>query len=598
MLGGAWLAVDPRARRAALPGGLASSGEGLARFGVTVGNAALTLADYKWTLLGTSKEERPDEYKAALREANQRAARRLLAVCLSHGGIYTKFGQSIGNLSYALPAEFTETLAPLQDRAQAMPRELVASTVEAELGGAPLSSVFSEFDLEPVAAASLAQVHRAVLRGSGETVAVKLQYPYLGAQTEGDLSTLRLLAETVGYWFPDFGYSWLVPEFENNMALELDFVQEARNAERLARQFRARHDVLVPAIRWEHTTPRMLIMQFIAGIKVNDVARLEAAGVNPLAVARTVSSVFGDMIHVHGFVHCDPHAGNLMVLPASSASASAYASAARWLAGLGYAALAALALAGSGGLLAPGSGAALGAAAGSVGLVGLSGALALAAPLPQQQPYKLVVLDHGMYRRLDPPFRHAYCQLWRAMLLRDEALGLDAVRQLGVPAKHYQAISLIFAFRTPVSQQQTGARMETAERDKLRVQYKDVTAGDVNVFLQGLPRDLLFVLRSTNIVRSINLSLGGTTRLRFKVMGESAVRGMLVRNPSPEQIERAIQPGLPIDGARVINKPVASELVDAETVTWRQAFEMWRLRTFLELVDRSWGVLASLVKLL
>jgi aarF domain-containing kinase len=254
-------------------------------------------------------------------------------------------------------------------------------------------------------------------------------------------------------------------------------------------------------------------------------------------------------------------------------------------------------VAGSGGLLAPGSGAALGAAAGSVGLVGLSGLLALAAP-PSQQHYKLVVLDHGMYRRLDPPFRHAYCQLWRAMLLRDEALGLDAVRQLGVPAKHYEAISLIFAFRTPVSQQQTGARMDKSERDKLRAQYKDVTAGDINVFIQGLPRDLLFVLRSTNIVRSINLSLGGTTRMRFKIMGESAVRGMLVRNPSPEQIEHAIQPGLPVDGARVINKPVASELVDAETITWRQAFEMWRLRTFLELVDRSWGVLASLVKIL
>lgn len=316
--GGVVLANSQDARVAiGLDSGLPSV-EGLVRFSRTAFNVAVTAADYKWTLRGLDKEKDVDAYKAALAKANARAARRLFNVCYKHGGLYTKFGQGVANLNHALPSEFISALAPLQDRAKEMSSKQALDLLEEELG----KDVFAKFDEKPIAAASLAQVHRAVLRRTGETVAVKLQYPYLEKQTEGDLATLRFITDFVGFWFPEFSYSWLTPEFENNMALELDFRQEARNSERLAHMFASRSDVYVPRIYWGLTTKRVLTMEFVDAIKINHVEALEAAKVNPLQVANTVSSIFGDMIHVHGFVHCDPHAGNLAVLPESGRSAA------------------------------------------------------------------------------------------------------------------------------------------------------------------------------------------------------------------------------------------------------------------------------------
>lgn len=183
--------------------------------------------------------------------------------------------------------------------------------------------------------------------------------------------------------------------------------------------------------------------------------------------------------------------------------------------------------------------------------------------------------------------------LWKALLRRDVALGRRAALRLGVSADSFDTLSLLFTFRSSSSGQKTGQRMSKEERSKVRERYKDVSAGDVNQFLQRLPRDLLFVMRCTNIVRSINLALGGSSRLRFNVTGESAVRGLLVENPPAEAFQnaQAANAELPYHGAYSINLPVASELVDADTVTYRQALEMWRLRTYLSLIDSAWAFL-------
>jgi len=200
--------------------------DGGVRFLRTMSNAALTAADYKMNL--PTDKASPD-YKSTLSEINLRAASRLLAVCRKNGGLYTKFGQNVANMNNVLPKEFTETLAPLQDKATPIPADEALAAVEKQLG-VPWDHVFSEFDKEAAAAASLAQVHKAVLKTTGETVAVKLQYPGLQNQVKGDLTTLKFLTDIVGYLFPGFSYSWMTPEFENNMTLELDFLQEARNS--------------------------------------------------------------------------------------------------------------------------------------------------------------------------------------------------------------------------------------------------------------------------------------------------------------------------------------------------------------------------------
>mmetsp|Transcript_42548 Transcript_42548/g.68485 ORF Transcript_42548/g.68485 Transcript_42548/m.68485 type:complete len:399 (+) Transcript_42548:745-1941(+) len=374
--------------------------------------------------------------------------------------------------------------------------------------------------------------------------------------------------------------------------------------ERLAQLFSHRKDVYVPRIHWPLTTKRMLIMEYVHGDKITDLDSLEDKGINPLEVAATVSAVFGDMIHVHGFAHCDPHPGNLMIRPAPKPKLfdTMYAKLS-WTCFLTVpVAMVAATIAGPGSIVAY-YGAATALAATVTGeIVSLLSADENSKKISNGgkngEAYQLVILDHGMYRRFEPEFRTTYCQLWQSLLMADIKHGKQAAIKLGVPSDGYDVLSLIFTHRPANSQTKIGKRMQKAEREKMRAQFKDVSAADINVFLQNLPRDLLFVLRCTNIVRSINLSLGGTTRGRFKVMGESAVRGLLIPNPTDEAFEakEASNPDISYTGAYKVNLPVASEIVDANSITYKQAFEIWRLRTYLSLIDGSWAIAAKIVQ--
>mmetsp|Transcript_21357 Transcript_21357/g.37814 ORF Transcript_21357/g.37814 Transcript_21357/m.37814 type:complete len:407 (+) Transcript_21357:1-1221(+) len=405
----------------------------------------------------------------------------------------------------------------------------------------------------------------------------------------------------IGFLFPDFSYTWLTPEFERNMELELDFKQEGHNSERLARMFKHRRDVYVPKIHWEHTSARLLVMEYVDCLKINDVPAIEKSGINPLELAETVSNVFGDMIHVHGFVHVDPHPGNLGVIAVEPTFLESM-----WarVSTLGYIAMVPLMLSVAV-FAAPGSTVALAGAGSAIGLTTVAGISAVVAPDSRDSSaqeagkrYKLVVFDHGMYRRLDPSFRAAYCKLWKSLLFRDNVQGRIAVRGLGVPDDFYEILATMFTMRTGKPATPEEEKLHKADRKRAREQFKDVTAKDVNEFLQRLPRDLLFVMRCTNIVRGINATLGGDIRMRFRVMGQSAVRGLLVRNPEPQEYVSLMDPKQSYEGRNEVNLPVASEVVDTEKLSWRQMFEMWQLKFFLQVIDTSWGILGVLVRLL
>ena len=587
-------AASSEERRRVLP----HTWDGMVRFARTVTNFGITVADYKVSFYNVDKHKDRAHYDEVRESFSERAALRLLHVCHENGGIYTKFGQTVANMNNVLPKEIIDTLAPLQDKAKEMAYAKACQVVQEDLGR-PLEEVFSRFDPRPVASASLAQVHRAVLKESGEEVAVKLQYSRLDGQVKHDVATIEMLARFVGFWFPGFSYTWIIPEFKDNMVLELDFVQEAKNARRLARMFAHKSDVYVPKVKWEFTTKRVLTMEFIDGYKVNNVEAMEQDGIHPLDVARTVSTVFGDMIHVHGFVHCDPHPGNLFIRKkrlsrmqqaatyveavASSVSEVTFAFTSMTVVGSLY-----------GVFSLPGVLSLAGLYAAKFAGKTVWNATSAGGILNRGNAYELVVLDHGMYRRLDPAFRENYCALWRAMLLRDLDNGVVVAQKLGVNRDLYETLALVFTYRSPSSSGKTGARISKDERQRLRKKYKNVTAGDVNEFLQLLPRDILFVLRSTNIVRSINLSLGGTSRQRFKIMGESAVRGILIPNPEMETIVEDSDEK--VTGPYRVNLPVSSELVRgaADTMTSEQFWEVLRLRLYLSMIDSNWAVLNML----
>ena len=221
--------------------------------------------------------------------------------------------QFVGARADLLPEPYVERLGRLQDRVPPREFPVVRRVIEHELG-AELGDVFADFDQRPLAAASLAQVHGATLH-DGRRVAVKVQYPEIARLVESDLANLRVLFRAIGWLESDFDLAPLLDELGETVPAELDFVNEGHNAERMAKELASRDDVVIPTIVWEHTTRRVLVMERIDGIKITDVDALEAAGVDPQALAETLVEVFCEQMLVNGHFHADPHPGNLMVLP-------------------------------------------------------------------------------------------------------------------------------------------------------------------------------------------------------------------------------------------------------------------------------------------
>jgi len=179
---------------------------------------------------------------------------------------------------------------------------------------APLESVFSTFSERSVASASLAQVHVARLP-NGQSVAVKIQYPEIEDLVRFDLANLRALFQAVGLFERDFDLLPLVTELSHHVPLELDFVHEGINAERIAEFFRQRDDIHVPRIHWEITSRRVLVSDFVSGIKISDTESLDKAGIDRSQVMQSLAEAYCEQIFVHGFFHADPHPGNLLVRP-------------------------------------------------------------------------------------------------------------------------------------------------------------------------------------------------------------------------------------------------------------------------------------------
>ncbi|CAA0814539.1 Protein kinase superfamily protein [Striga hermonthica] len=268
------------------------------------------VVDYKYSLHGVPAGS--EEYGAALSEIHLRSAGRILKMCDANKGFYIKAGQFVAAMRQ-VPREYSSTLSSLQDQAVPCDFEAVKEVVVKSLGK-DLSEIFHSFDEQPIAAASIAQVHHAYLQDHQE-VAVKVQYPGLEYQMNFDLTTMAFLSRFVAWLFPEYRFQWLVTEFTKSIASELDFIQEAKNSERAAYNFRKNSRVRIPRVYWDFTSRQVLTMQFCKGQKIDDVEYLNRMGINPLKVAKTLIDVFAEMIFVHGFLHGDPHPGNILVSP-------------------------------------------------------------------------------------------------------------------------------------------------------------------------------------------------------------------------------------------------------------------------------------------
>lgn len=431
------------------------------RFTRAAATAVVIALDYKWSLRGLEGEER----QRRLHLVHERSADRLLRLFQQNKGIYVKAGQHISSLDYILPYEFVFAMTPLHNQAPTCPWEDTVRVFREEFDSHP-DIMFAEFEREPVAAASLAQVHRARTH-DGREVAVKVQFPQLRERCEGDVSTIAFLVDAMRKIFPDFDFQWLVGEFRLNLPLELDFAHEAKNAEKTARLFREFPDVTIPRIHWDKTTSRILTMDFIHGVKLDDKEGIARMGLSTQKVAELLTTVFSKQIFLDGFVHCDPHPGNVLIRR-------------------------------------------------------------LRPHDPSSDDPELVLLDHGLYRELDDEFRINYCNLWVAIIHADEAKIKDYARILCGPDASYQLFACMLTARAWESVKELDRPITQEEKRHLMSDAAD-RFKEINDILATVPSQLLLLLKTNDLLRALNRDLGHPVNT-YSITAKYCVKAVLAHS--------------------------------------------------------------------
>ncbi|EOY02250.1 Kinase superfamily protein, putative [Theobroma cacao] len=428
--------------------------QGLLRSSRAIFTIAVTVADYKYSLYGLPKD--CDECRLLLSEVHLRSAKRMLKLCEMNKGFYLKAGQFVASLRQ-VPKEYSLTLSSLQDQAVPCDFKVIKETIISNLGQ-DLSKIFIWFNEQPIAAASIAQVHHAMLKDRQE-VAVKVQYPGLEKKMKLDTRIMHFVSKSVAWFFPEYRFGWLVSEFTKAVSMELDFIQEARNSETIANSFKKNKIVRVPHVFWEFTTKQVLTMQFCSGHKVDDVEFLKGMKIDPVKVAKALVEVFAEMIFIHGFLHGDPHPGNILVSPEG------------------------------------------------------------------RDGFSLVLLDHGICKKLNEEFRLEYCQLWKALILLDSKMIQHLGERFGV-GKYSRYFPVMFTGRTIDSKSGLGKEMLVEEKKKLKQDLKSLKMEDLSSFMESLPSDFLMILRTDELLRSIISKLGASKRVRLQTYGKYASHGL------------------------------------------------------------------------
>ena len=245
-----------------------------------------------------------------------RQARKFVAFATGMGGLIIKVGQLLSVRIDLLPKEYIDVLSTLQDTVPAVPTPLVVHVVETELGQ-PLPELFASFDHTPIAAASLGQVHRATLI-DGTPVAVKVLRPGIEDLVATDLTILRNLLKLLDRLFTLrrlVDIEGLASDFATTIGDELDYVKEGQHAEEFQRDLLFNPYVDIPRIYWERSSRRVLTMEFMDGVRVDDLTAIDAWGIDRHELAENLGGLFFSMVLDSGRFHADPHPGNIFVRP-------------------------------------------------------------------------------------------------------------------------------------------------------------------------------------------------------------------------------------------------------------------------------------------
>jgi ubiquinone biosynthesis protein len=250
------------------------------------------------------------------RIASYSQAERMRMALEELGPTFVKLGQILSTRPDVIPANYVEEFAKLQDNVPSFSHEEALAQIRSELRGEP-EEFFSSFEEVPIAAASIAQVHRARL-ATGEDVVVKIRRPGIVALVETDIDALTGLAHIAERHLPGsdiYDPVGLVKEFARTIRREMDFSREGHTIEKFCANFSGDKTLYFPKVYWNETAKGVLTLEYIDGIKVSEKEKLERGGIDRRVIARRGADAFVKMVLVHGFFHGDPHPGNVLILP-------------------------------------------------------------------------------------------------------------------------------------------------------------------------------------------------------------------------------------------------------------------------------------------
>jgi aarF domain-containing kinase len=382
-----------------------------------------------------------DEYDVLLRACHKRSAERTLRTLEKNGSIFIKLGQHLSSLTYLLPKEWCDTFIPLQDKCPVSSLESIKQMVLKDTGQT-LDVFFSEFEPLPIGAASLAQVHRAVIRETGERVAVKVQHPVLDEWSHLDLALTRFSFETLKYWFPEYDLTWLSEEMEISLPQELDFNHEARNAIRAREYFShiPTYPLVIPRVLWAQR--RILVMEYVTGHRPDDLEYLDDNGIDRDEVSAALARIFNEMIFgTDAPLHCDPHGGNIAIRHNRSR---------RW----------------------------------------------------GKPNFDIVLYDHGLYRDLPLDLRRSYAKLWLAVLDSDVARMRKYAREVaGVGDEHFELFASAITGRDFSVLATDGVQKprDATEKKAIGQALGEGLLAQLSQLLGQVPRVLLLVLKTNDL---------------------------------------------------------------------------------------------------
>ncbi len=399
---------------------------------------SLTQCAYSYRVTLNHKADSEEERSSLLKACHKRCAERTLRVCEKNGSIFIKLGQHLSSMNYLLPTEWTTTFIPLQDKCPVSSFESIQDMFVKDTGKS-IADFFDEFETLPIGAASLAQVHRATMKETGQKVAVKVQHPSLEEWVPLDLALTRFSFSTLKRFFPDYDLEWLSTEMESSLPQELDFAQEGKNAIRARQYFRniPNTPLIIPDVMWG--IKRILVMEYISGHRPDDLEYIDSNDIDRDEVSAALSRIFNEMIFGEGApLHCDPHGGNIAIRKN---------------------------------------------------------------PFRRRPNFDIILYDHGLYRDIPPDIRRNYAKLWLAVIDADEARMRKYARLVaGITDDEFPLFASAITGRDyrVLSQSVVSARSEQ-EKEHISDALGEGMLQQLVHLLGHVPRIILLVLKTNDL---------------------------------------------------------------------------------------------------